>query len=191
MKIIRNLSGFALVFLVGASVTGLTAQENNRFFSGNRPDQNIGTPIGLSGPAVFPGAASAQNSTRHLHRKSDWLVNELRNAHAASTAEQKEAAAEVIESTEERLRYVVGTQFDLLIQKREEQVKQLRDRVSRLEFEITKSRDAKKQIVELRLQTLMNETNGLGFPSTQLPGGINIEHETHSYFDSALRLPGL
>jgi hypothetical protein len=59
---------------------------------------------------------------------------------------------------------VLEKSFNRDLEQRETQVSEVEARVKRLREQIEKRKKAKDQIISLRLQTLVNEADGLGFP---------------------------
>src|SRR6202035_763882 len=57
------------------------------------------------------------------------------------------------------------------LERREQEVSDIESRVKKLRDQIDKRRKAKDEIISLRLKTIINETQGLGFP-----GPIGFEH---------------
>jgi hypothetical protein len=55
--------------------------------------------------------------------------------------------------------------FDRDLDRREKQISQVEERIKRLRDQIERRKTAKKEILNLRLQTMVNEAEGLGFPS--------------------------
>lgn len=184
MNIVRTLPGIAIVLLIGAAVTSLNAQDSSRYLPGNAvTNQTQRSTISRYTNLSPRLALSRQTTAQQLQLQANGLVEELKAALAATTDEEKAAAKPIIESTEDQLRTVVSQQFDELMQGRDIQVRELRERINRLKTEITKSRDAEAQIVELRLQTLLNEANGLGFPSPR-PKSSTDDRVFRQYFES-------
>lgn len=61
---------------------------------------------------------------------------------------------------------VLGKQFDDDMDQRAKQVAELEKKVTALKEQIVKRKEAKKKIIDLRFEVLMNEMEGLGFPSS-------------------------
>ncbi len=75
---------------------------------------------------------------------------------------------------EEDLREALSEEYDLSLESHENNLAQLRARLEELEQELAKRRDAKDQLVDLRLQMIVNEVNGLGWPgqNSYYPGSV-------------------
>ena len=64
---------------------------------------------------------------------------------------------------------LVATQFDRDLESREKDVVELEAKVKKLREQLDKRKAAREKIVELRLTTIQNEIDGLGFPGTGSP----------------------
>ena len=58
------------------------------------------------------------------------------------------------------------------LERRENQISEIETRVKKLRDQIDKRKKAKDEIINLRLKTIINEANGLGFP-----GAVDQESE--------------
>lgn len=72
---------------------------------------------------------------------------------------EKDAAAE-------KLKGILEKQFNRDLERREKEVAELEERVKKLREQVTKRKEAKDDIVTLRMATIMHEAAGLGFPAT-------------------------
>jgi hypothetical protein len=81
------------------------------------------------------------------------------------TPEQKTAAKEALAK-------LIEKQFARDLDTREKEVAELETRTKKLRQQLDKRKTAKAEIIALRLQTLQNEIDGLGFPSTEGNGAI-------------------
>jgi hypothetical protein len=62
------------------------------------------------------------------------------------------------------------------LERRENQISEIETRVKKLRDQIDKRKKAKDEIINLRLKTIINEANGLGFP-----GGFEQESEAEPF----------
>lgn len=74
--------------------------------------------------------------------------------------------------------------FDRDLERREQEIADVEGRVKRLRDQIEKRKAAKKEIVRLRLQTMVNEAEGLGFPSPDGDGQLPAPASTMSPFEN-------
>lgn len=176
----KKSTAVAIVLLTGLAISSLAAQAQYklRYSQSANSQQTTNRPAWNPGSSGFeaahagdpflamtrPAQRSASQSQR-LQQNVNKIVAELTQANAARTEEEKQTARGILKDGEERLRKAVSERFDALMSDRDKQVDQLTARIKRLKASIQKSRDAKDQIVELRLKTLLNESKGLGFPS--------------------------
>jgi hypothetical protein len=98
----------------------------------------------------------------------------LEKLRKAETDEEKHAARKELASA-------LGDEFDQHLEDQAEELKRLEARLEKLRGQWEKRRDAKDELVELRLQTLENDVNGLGWPA----GGPGVWHGDHG----AMHLP--
>lgn len=87
-------------------------------------------------------------------------IEALKNSQ--SDAEKKKAA----DIIQEQLK----SQFERDLKQREKELATVEDRVRKLREQLDKRKAAQGDIINLRLQTLVNEANGLGFPASSFGG---------------------
>ena len=114
-----------------------------------------------------PGAYGISSAGGVIANKTSDAIDKYKEA---KSDEDRVAA-------EKELRAALVERFELLMKQREADLADLKARLERLTAQLQKRRDAKDDIVELRLKVVMNEANGLGFfpDSNQLgrrPRGI-------------------
>ena len=64
------------------------------------------------------------------------------------------------------IRQQLTTQFEADLKQREKELEEVEQRVKSLREQLDKRKAAQADIINLRLQTLVNNANGLGFPET-------------------------
>ncbi len=98
--------------------------------------------------------------TRAMTPEEAKLVENTRKAleklKAAKKGEQRRAAEKTLEEALE-------LQFEARMRAREKELKKVEQRVKQLREQLDKRRDAKNEIIQLRLKTMINEVEGLGF----------------------------
>lgn len=72
--------------------------------------------------------------------------------------------AEAKEKAKASLNAVLQKQFTRDVERREKEVAELEERVKKLRSQLDKRKEAKDKIISLRLTTIQNEAEGLGFP---------------------------
>jgi len=74
--------------------------------------------------------------------------------------------------------------FDRDLERREKQILQVEERIKRLRDQIERRKTAKKEILNLRLQTMVNEAEGLGFPAPDGDGQLPTPTRDSSPFEN-------
>ena len=78
----------------------------------------------------------------------------------------KNADAETKEAARKKMTDILGKQFDRDVESRAKQITVLESQLATLKEQIEKRRTVKDRLVELRLELVLNEAEGLGFPSS-------------------------
>lgn len=71
----------------------------------------------------------------------------------------------------ETIQQQLTTQFEADLKQREKELAEVEQRVKSLREQLDKRKAAQADIINLRLQTLINDANGLGFPETGFTSG--------------------
>ena len=94
----------------------------------------------------------------------------------------RKAAADVIQQQ-------LTAQFEIDLKQREKELTEVEQRVKTLREQLDKRKTAQADIINLRLQTLVNDANGLGFPD--LTFGTNVQGDSPQFTnDYDIGLPG-
>ena len=183
MRIIRNVILCGL--LAASTAVPLLAQEGRSGgspFGGGLPGGSSGYP---DGGMVMPGMGGMPSGPMkpQLVRRTvvetimvpispEELVEgqEYQAALAALRAEDR--TPEQKTAAKEALAKLIEKQFARDLETREKEVAELETRTKKLRQQLDKRKTAKAEIIALRLQTLQNEIDGLGFPSTEGNGAI-------------------
>jgi hypothetical protein len=88
---------------------------------------------------------------------SQEVVSAIQELKQAESDEDRSAA-------EDKLLEALDAEYDKHLAAYEESLDKLEKRLSELRDEVEKRRDAKEELVQLRLRVLINEANGLGWP---------------------------
>jgi len=114
--------------------------------------------------------------------------------HQLSTGKDEEARKAAVDTIQQQL----TTQFETDLKQREKELAEVEQRVKTLGEQLDKRKAAQADIIKLRLQTLINDANGLGFPDTGFgtaenrpingrrgqPGGpVLFDGDRHPQFD--------
>lgn len=110
---------------------------------------------GLPPSSAF-GVAYTQNDLR-------TAMNELKSA---ESDDDKAAAKEKIKSELE-------TQYDKFLERDQAKVDQLFDRLKKLEEQLERRREAKDRLVELKMEMLISQAEGLGWPGDGNSFGVS------------------
>lgn len=98
---------------------------------------------------------------------------------AVDKLKDKEASEADKAAAKEKIVSILGQQFDEDMEQRGKQIAELEKKVTSLKEQIEKRKDAKKRMIDLRMELLMNESEGLGFPSSwQSSSGVGTLHTT-------------
>ena len=87
--------------------------------------------------------------------------------HTLKSSEDEDARKKAVDIIQQQL----SIQFQRDLEQRENELLEVEDRVKSLREQLDKRKTAQADIVNLRLQTLINSANGLGFPGEDLAGG--------------------
>lgn len=125
---------------------------------------------GQRGPAdAVYGYYSAQSARSRSTRVS---AEESKQAQAALADLQEDSNDEDARAT---LNQILGKQFDDDIKNRKQHIDRLEEEIESLKNQIAKREDARQRIIELRIELMLNEAEGLGFPTSwnavSTPGG--------------------
>lgn len=180
---IAIIAGFLIVPACGV-VAVLTAQERYNSSSNNQKRAS-GIAEGAGGFRAVSGYAAPQGPNRtgdqpYYHTVVDYYPVDGYNSPAqfhspvhesAQLVQQAQQALAAASSPEERervqakLREALNQQFDADMQQREKELEGIRQRVAEMSRLLEKRSAAKEQIIELRLQVLAQDADGLGWAS--------------------------
>jgi hypothetical protein len=78
----------------------------------------------------------------------------------------------------DEIKVQLAKQYDDLLANQEQQIKELEDRIAKLKDQLSRRRDAKEKMVNLKLEMVLSQADGLGWPdndhSARSPFGINL-----------------
>jgi len=119
-----------------------------------------GMGFGEMGPMGPGGMASGGMGNPRLF-EAQRRQKELQQA----VAEYKQAEdAEARQSHRDKISEVLSNHYDLYLKNQEEQVQQLEERIVKLRDQLDRRRDAKPRLVELKLEMVISQADGLGWP---------------------------
>ena len=139
----------------------------------------VSGPSGMyGGPATNPGAYRQRHITRTI---VESYMEPIPAEELAKTKELQDAIQSLKTSTDEVARkkatefiqQQLASQFEDDLKQREKELAEVEQRVTRLREQLDKRKVAQKAIIDLRLQTIVNDADGLGFPDMNV-GGTNL-----------------
>ncbi|MEM8734670.1 MAG: hypothetical protein AAGG44_10635, partial [Planctomycetota bacterium] len=118
--------------------------------------------VGQQVPAVWGVDARGRTATgyaeiREEQSKVGKALEVLRDEDA-SQGDRREAKESIVE--------VLDKQFESDLDSREKQIAELETQIDKLRAQIKKRRAAKERLIDLRVELMINEAEGLGFPSS-------------------------
>lgn len=134
------------------------------------PAQDLRAPIGDFGGSFGVGGGRAGlggftlRGRHHSHALSEAEIKDLEALHQA-IGKLKSAKNETQKTAlTKEISQLLDKSFEHDMQRREKQISDVEARVKKLRDQIEKRKKAKDDIVSLRLKTIVNEADGLGFP---------------------------
>ena len=128
----------------------------------------VGRERRLPAQVHFKAATPPRDATYVIHMPGQpGMMHRIREAAAAVTNADDEEATE----KQERLEQLLDDYFNEDMQRREEELAKVEQRVKQLRELLERRREKKREIVDLQVQVLLNEADGLGFFSEPHPGG--------------------
>ena len=110
-------------------------------------------PLMTTTPNPYRVPTPVGRAERSYPPSTQQFVEQLRNA---KSDRQKK-------SVEKNLRKHLEGEFEKRMESRQHQLEHFRERLEKLQNELTRREKAKDEIIDLRLKTLINEAAGLGF----------------------------
>lgn len=164
---------FTLLALSGAYLFGLlvSPQDPNQAVAPDRVYRVDATspvapaaPIASAAPPVVMGLARVQKPSEAAKAYRNWMKT-YRNS-AANSTEKGQARAKIAES--------LSVLYDENLALQEKQIDELAARLEKLREQIVKRRAAKARMVELKLEMVLSQADGLGWPD-ESNHGVNID----------------
>jgi hypothetical protein len=146
-----------------------------------------GGQMGLGGAGGVWGEHGRHGNLRHAfpHPMSREEMQEFEAFHqAVEKLKSAKSEADKTNATNE-ISKLLEKSFQRDLERREHEIAQVEARVKKLRDQIEKRKKAKDDILNLRLKTIVNEADGLGFP-----GGFEADSEPFSSRPRAFRMLG-
>ncbi len=152
------------------------AQQQASAAEADEDEEEVPPPLGASTqwqlaspqPAQFPylpgnRRAQAVDSAQSTRPSQSELQKAIAQLRASETESDREKA-------EDAMRLALSEDYDASLDKYEEYLEQMEAKIKQLKNQLEKRRQAKMELVDLRLQMLVNEANGLGWPNSRTNG---------------------
>jgi hypothetical protein len=81
----------------------------------------------------------------------------------------------------DEIKVQLAKQYDDLLANQEHQIKELEDRIAKLKDQLSRRRDAKEKMVNLKLEMVLSQADGLGWPDN--------DHSARNQFGGTFVLP--
>ena len=118
------------------------------------PGAGISSPHPMTAFAYSVGSGEAAEKTQEA----------LAKLKAAKSDDDKAEAREELQAA-------LGDEFDEFLKHQSDELERMEKKLSNLRDQLDKRRDAKDEVISLRVKTIENEVNGLGWPTG---GGVNL-----------------
>ncbi len=167
------LAGFAVVSACSLAAI-LTAQE--RYEDASKVRRSSGVSSMSTTATAFPAQAVVHGQAM-VNEYAVAVQNAQQFLKSAGTDKEREEA-------QDGLREALSAQFDADVKKREEELESIRKRLTEMTELLEKRTAAKEEIVDLRLQVLSQDADGLGWADSN--DGWLIKHDAGlSFFQPA------
>ncbi len=145
---------FAAVLFVAASTSMTFAQDvTTQSIEGQRAI-SYAQQSGITSESTFFQDSPEQNLARELRNRVRNATEQLRNAESSEDREQ----------AQEELRGALSADYDARMTAYASYLDKLEERLDEMKKKLNRRRDAKKDMVELRIQVLEAEADDLGWP---------------------------
>ena len=122
---------------------------------------------------VFGHAQAETTELQKTNRQIRSKISELRN----SEDEKRRKA------TADELRELLNTAFELDYEQRNKELAKLEKRVSKLRNQLSRRKDAREDIIDVRVKSLLYEVEGIGGPVELGFDSNNFRYQQHNGFD--------
>lgn len=112
------------------------------------------------------GAAEEFLRAYNVYAKQPESSDVARAVHAYRSADSEDGRT----SARKQLSDALGAEYDALLQQHEQHLNQMEERLRKLRDQLAKRREARDDMVSMRLQWMLSEADGLGWPSAPRPG---------------------
>jgi hypothetical protein len=124
--------------------------------------------IKLKADAVKMATDGVQKKIMALHLASPDKTHEIRRA---ATALNEAEGGDARDEAKEKLTGLLDEYFEADMERREKELAEVEERVTKLRSTLQRRREKKRDIVDLQMEVLLNEADGLGFFGSEGFGG--------------------
>ncbi len=152
----------------------IVENDERRRFKADAPPSNNKPP---SNPSWYRARQIARTVTHYETIMEQVSAEELAKAKKLQDAIQslKTSTDEVArKKATEFIQQQLASQFEDDLKQREKELAEVEQRVTKLREQLDKRKVAQKAIIDLRLQTIVNDADGLGFPDMNFGGENRI-----------------
>lgn len=125
---------------------------------------------GTNSPVMRVRQRSRTVTKPHIGALSSEEVEEIRLLQTAMKSLKTSSSDADIKKAVDIIQAQLTRQFERDLKQREKELAAVEDRVLKLRQQFDKRKTAQTEIIQLRLQTLINVANGLGFPANSFDG---------------------
>jgi hypothetical protein len=157
----------AFLFGGGCAFAYAWAQETTQALPGLAPSVRLDPPSVEEAPPprqVFDGPAAGSFETVRVAPAEEIQRAEMHAFHEAIEKLRSAKDDAEREPAKKELTQLLDQSFSRDLERREHEVSEIESRVKKLREQIEKRKKAKEEIIGLRLKTIVNEVEGLGFP---------------------------
>ncbi|MEQ1902549.1 MAG: hypothetical protein ABL888_00020 [Pirellulaceae bacterium] len=168
-----------LIFSAAVAALFMTLPTPQEPLSTPRAPAQASAPAAVIAPVQYPSRAlfgSTQDSNTiavagFYEQRPGEMSKAMQTYRDAKSDEDKATARDEI-------KVQLAKQYDELLANQEHQIKELEDRIAKLKDQLSRRRDAKEKMVNLKLEMVLSQADGLGWPdndhSARSPFGVNV-----------------
>lgn len=125
----------------------------------------LNQPFGLNAAnqEAVPHGSFGHPLTQPVRAAPNEEARELQAAYEAIRSEESDEKTK--DESRAKIVEILSKQFDADLEQRTKQIEQLEKQIISLKEQMTKRRTAKDRLIELRIELMLNEGEGLGFPN--------------------------
>ncbi len=132
------------------------------------PNYSVALPtLSTVAPYAYPGVP--QNAAVNLLESTGLTGAGVYNQHQSEMPRALQLYRDAKNDDEkakarDEIKVQLATQYDELLSHQDHQIKELEDRIAKLKDQLVRRRDAKEKMVNLKLEMVLSQADGLGWP---------------------------